>query len=74
MEVKKNIFISTYVEYYGEQGHMHFLIIHWENGAADAKKYFFEGHTVNIDMVCLGTLKEFTNKINGLLINKGGRC
>ena len=45
---KKNIFISTYVEYYGEQGHMHFLIIHWEIRAADAKKYFFEGHTVYV--------------------------
>ena len=33
---KKNIFISTYVEYYGEQGHMHFFIIHWEIRAADA--------------------------------------
>ena len=45
---KKNIFISTYVEYYGEQGHMNFLIIHWEIRAADAKKYFFEGLTVYI--------------------------
>ena len=43
---KIKIFISTYVEIYRKQGHIYFLIIHWEIWAADAKKYFFEGHTV----------------------------
>ena len=43
---KIKICISTYVEIYREQGHIHFLMIHWEIRAADPKRYFFEGHTV----------------------------
>ena len=46
---KKNIFISTYVEFYREQGHIHFLTMHWKIWAADAKKYFFEGLSVYLD-------------------------
>ena len=58
---KKNIFISTYVEFYREQGHIHFLTMHWKIWAADAKKYFFEGLSVYMyNGVCISKLDQRT--------------
>ena len=54
---KKNIFISTYVEFYREQGHIHFLTMHWKIWAADAKKYFFEGLSVDRSLSFHGGLR-----------------
>ena len=62
---KIEIFISTYVEIYSEQGHIHFLIIHWEIRAADAKKYFFEGHTVDVWVVLGHFLSQYSTKTLG---------